>query len=74
MLPPDCLLEQPGRQRFFSLFQAAPFGTARKILSLGRTLQEGVLETLPPSTFFQDANYHDQIVKERREPTAFRRA
>jgi hypothetical protein len=33
-----------------------------------------VLEALRPSTFFQDANYHDQIVKERSEPMAFRDA
>jgi len=30
-----------------------------------------VLETLPPSAFFQDANYHDQIVKEQNKPVAY---
>jgi hypothetical protein len=41
-------------------------------VSLGRTLPKAASGTnsgeQPPSAFFQDANYHDQIVKEQSEP------
>ena len=40
-------------------------------MSLGRTPQESRPKTGLPA-FFQDANYHDQIVKEQNKPTAIK--